>query len=140
MGASNTAAEDIDGLDEFVQGGPMPMVMGITPENAPRPAFRLERLPPRVRTRTLMDPQYEENEDGKRKLVGFRPRVIEEKIDGGYLVHCMKGHKVAIDSLEKLQSMGLGGYVPMLKLDTDKFGGETVGAVHASQVTVKRNS
>lgn len=140
MGAAKEAVEDIDGLDDFVHSGPTPMVMGITPENAPRPAFRLEKLAPRVRTRTLMEPQYEENDDGKQKLIGFRPRVVEEKLEGGYLVHCMKGHKVAIDSLEQLRSMGLAGYVPMIKLSSDRYEGEVTGAVHPSQVAVKRNS
>jgi len=132
---------EVDGLEEFMNDGPAPMVLGITPENMPRPAFRLEKLAPRVREKTMMEPQYEENDDGKRKLVGFRPVVVKETVEGGYLVHCMKGHKVAIDSLEKLQKMGLGGYVPMLKLSGDKYEGEPTGAVHVSQVAVRsRNS
>lgn len=126
---------EVDGLDAFMNDGPAPMVLGITPENMPRPAFRLEKLAPRVRERTMMRPQYEENDDGKKKLVGFKPEVVTETVEGGYLVHCMKGHKVAIESLEKLQKMGLGGYVPMLKLSSDKYEGEPTGAVHVSQVT-----
>lgn len=130
--------EDVDGLDDFMANSPTPMVMGITPENAPRPAFRLEKLPPRVREKTMMEAQYEDNGDGnKGKLIGFKPRVVHERVEGGYLVHCMKGHKVAIDSLEKLQKMGLGGYVPMLKLSNGGAEGEFAGTVHTAQVAVR---
>lgn len=131
---------DVEGLDDFMAapGGTMPMVMGITPENAPRPAFRLEKLPPRKRIKIIMKAQYEEDEEGKKtKLIGFKPTEVEELVEAGYLVHCMKGHKVAVDSLEQLQAMGLGGYVPMLKLSGDKYEGEVTGAVHPSQVAVR---
>lgn len=134
---SKAQVEDVDGLDDFMAEAPAPMVMGITPENTPRPAFRLEKLPPRVRERTIMEAQYEDNgEEGKQgKLIGFRPRVVKEQITGQYMVHCMKGHKVAIDSLEALHKMGLGGYVPMLKVNG--FEGEVVNAVHPTQVAVR---
>ena len=130
--------DDVDGLDEFMGTMPQPMVMGITPENAPRPAFRLEKLPPRVREKTMMVAQYEEDGEGRKgKLIGFKPEVVHERVEGGYLVHCMKGHKVAIDSLEKLHKMGLGGYVPMLKLSNGGIEGEFAGHVHGAQVAVR---
>ncbi len=130
--------EDVDGLDDFMGTTPTPMVMGITPENAPRPAFRLEKLPPRVREKTMMVAQYEEDADGRKgKLIGFKPQVVHEQVPAGYLVHCMKGHKVAIDSLEQLHKMGLGGYVPMLKLSNGGVEGEFAGVVHGAQVQVR---
>lgn len=137
--SNKPAVDEVDGLDEFMNaGGAMPMVMGITPENAPRPAFRLEKLPPRKRIKIIMVAQYEEDDEGKKtKLIGFKPTEQEEVVSGGYLVHCMKGHKVAVDSLEQLQKMGLGGYVPMLKLTDGGFGSDVTGAVHASQVAVR---
>jgi len=130
--------DDVDGLDDFMANSPTPMVMGITPENAPRPAFRLEKLPPRMREKTVMEAQYEEDGEGRKgKLIGFKPRVVHEQVPSGYLVHCMKGHKVAIDSLEKLHKMGLGGYVPMLKLSGGGVEGEFAGTVHNAQVAIR---
>ena len=135
---SKQTVEDVDGMDEFLGNTPAPMVMGITPENMPRPAFKLEQLPPRKRERTIMVAQYEEGEGEKKgKLVGFKPEKVVEVIEGQYLVHCMKGHKVAVDGLDQLRKMGLGGYVPMLKLTDGGVGSDVVNVVHPSQATVR---
>ncbi len=106
---------EVDGLDEFMSAtAPATMVMGITPENTPRPAFTLRPLPPRVREKTMMRAQYDEVPGGEKKLIGFKPEVIRETIEGGYLLRCMKGHSVAIDSLDQLKDMKLSAYVSMI--------------------------
>ena len=112
----NTAdTPDIDGLDEFMSApASQTMVMGITPTDTPRPAFTLRPLPPRMRTRTLMKAQYDELPGGEQKLIGFKPETVQETIEGGYLLRCMKGHSVAIDSLDTLRELKLGEYVSII--------------------------
>ncbi len=119
---------EIDGLDDFVHGGSAPqqaVVMGITPENTPRPAFTLTPMPPRQRTRTMMVPQYEEMEveekDGDtvrlrktQRLIGFKPVEKLEEVSGGYMLRAMKGHSVFIDNIDQLKNYKLSQYVKMI--------------------------
>jgi hypothetical protein len=122
------SAIDFVGEDGGAPQFKAPIVLsGIQPQNAPRPAFRLVKLPPRKREVTIC----KKDENG----FTMTKKIVTD--EAPYMVQMMKGHSVYISSIEELRSLKLAEYVPMLNADTFD---EPVMALDVNMMTVdKRN-
>ena len=104
--------EDMLNDDMMPIGGEQEMQVyaGVAPINAPKPAFRLTRMPPRMRkvTKCVRD-------DG-----GFRMETVDVEDKGGFMLTALKGHSVYLKDLSELRARGLDRYVPMLVGDGDE--------------------
>lgn len=130
---------NIEGLDEFLSDVPV-VVQGITPEQNRRPAFTLHPAPPRKRVRTIMEPQMD-TKDGKEIVLGFKPKQIEEIVEGGYMLRAMKGHSIFIDNLSQLADYKLSAYVKMVdNSDPDDLRPSTVPLAAVVEKRSSRNA
>ncbi len=108
------------------QSAPIQVMAGVTPQNQPKPAFRLVELPQRTREVTICT----------RDELGFRMEKKQVTDEAPYMVVMPKGHSVYISSLAELKALKLAEYVPMLS-DTDY---EPTMAIPVAAVTEDRTS